>query len=96
MRLAGRMAPGSGAGPFTGHKLAASALSTTKPFRPPVQVFLAGLAAAVDLAVPDLAVDDFAADGFAVDDLADEVLLDPFSRLPNESARACDCVVFAG
>jgi hypothetical protein len=42
------MAPGIGAGPFTGHSLAASALSTVKPFRPPVHVFRAGLLAADD------------------------------------------------
>jgi len=67
------MAPGSGSGPFTGQRLAASALSTTNPFRPPVQVFLPGLAvvsafrvfggcafaAPDDFAVDDLAVDDF-------------------------------------
>src|SRR5512147_1937727 len=44
MRLDGSTDPGSGSGPFTGHRLAASALSTTNPLRPPVQVFRVGLA----------------------------------------------------
>ena len=90
MRFAGRIAPGSGAGPFTGHKLAASALSTTKPLRPPVHVFRAGFAAAVvDFVVPDLAVPDFAVAGL------DDGLPDGFTDLPNESARVVGCALFA-
>ena len=96
IRLAGMMAPGNGSGPFTGQRRAASALSTTNPFRPPVQVFLPGLAvvsafrvfaacvfaAPDDFALDDLAVDGFVVDGFAVDDFE-----------PNESAAALGFVL---
>ena len=86
IRLAGTMAPGSGSGPFTGQRLAASALSTTNPFRPPVQVFLPGLAVVsafrVFVGCAFAAPDDFAVDGLAVDDFA----VDDFE--PNDSAAA--------
>jgi hypothetical protein len=71
------MAPEAGSGPFTGHRLAASALSTTKPFRPPVQVFFAGFAA--------VSVDFFGVVGCA---FFVEALF--FGALPNDSAFALD------
>src|SRR5215213_348571 len=73
MRFAGMTAPGSGSGPFTGQRLAASALSTTKPLRPPVHVFRPGLT--VESALR--AVDAFAF--FATPDV--------FAAVPNDSAR---------
>lgn len=94
IRLAGTMAPGSGSGPFTGQRLAASALSTTNPFRPPVQVFLPGLAVVSAFRVfggcAFAAPDDFAVDDFAVEDLA----VDDFE--PNDSAPALAFVLMGG
>jgi hypothetical protein len=81
------MAPGSGSGPFTGQRLAASALSTTNPFRPPVQVFLPGLAVVSAFRVfggcAFAAPDDFAVDDLAVDDFE-----------PNDPAPALGFVLF--
>ena len=90
------MAPGSGAGPFTGQRLAASALSTTNPFRPPVQVFLPGLAVVSAFRVfagcAFAAPDDFAVDDLALDDLAlDDLAVDDFE--PNDSAPALGFVL---
>src|SRR5688572_30071507 len=76
MRFAGRTAPGNGSGPLTGHRLAAPALSTTNPFRPPVHVLRAGLA--VVSAFRDAGgCAALAADGFE----------DDFALVPNDSAR---------
>jgi hypothetical protein len=71
MRFEGRIAPGIGSGPFTGQSLAASALSTMNPLRPPAQIFRGRLVDADALLVPpfvpvDLRVADLPAAVLAV------------------------------
>ena len=54
MRLAGRIDPGRTAGPFTGQRLAASALSTAYPLRPPDQVLRGCFAGTLFAALDDV------------------------------------------